>query len=256
MPTHLKNIIFLLLTVVLLSSCQSKRQLVWEDNFDGDNLNSDIWNFELGDGCPNLCGWGNNELQVYTQNNHELKDGLLTITARHENSGYTSSKINTQGNREFQYGRIEVKAKLPTGKGLWPAFWMLGSNIKEVGWPLCGEIDILEYVGKEPETIFTTLHTADSHGSSINTRKDVVKGIEEGFHVYAIDWTKDKIDFYIDNNLFYSFLPKNKSVEVWPFDQPFYMILNVAIGGNFGGAEVDDSIFPQEFVIDYVRVYQ
>ena len=256
MPEQLKNIIFLLLTVVLLSSCQSKRQLVWEDNFDGDNLNSDIWNFELGDGCPNLCGWGNNELQIYTQKNHELKDGLLTISARHENGGYSSSKINTQGNREFQYGRIEVNAKLPTGKGLWPAFWMLGSNIKEVGWPLCGEIDILEYVGKEPETIFTTLHTADSHGSSINTRKDVVKGIEEGFHVYAIDWTKDKIDFFIDHKLFYSFIPKNKSVEVWPFDQPFYMILNVAIGGNFGGAEVDDSIFPQEFVIDYVRVYQ
>jgi len=248
--------LILLLILIGLSVYSQDRKLVWEDNFDGENLNSEIWNFELGDGCPNLCGWGNNELQIYTKKNHELKDGLLTITARHENGGYSSSKINTQGNREFQYGKIEVKAKLPTGKGLWPAFWMLGSNIKEVGWPLCGEIDILEYVGKEPETIFTTLHTADSYGSSINTRKDVVKGIEEGFHVYAIDWTKDKIDFYIDNKLFYSFLPKNKSVEVWPFDQPFYMILNVAIGGNFGGAEVDDSIFPQEFVIDYVRVYQ
>jgi len=256
MPEQLKNIIFLLLTVVLLSSCQSKRQLVWEDNFDGDSLNSDVWNFELGDGCPNLCGWGNNELQIYTQKNHELKDGLLTISAKHKDGVYTSTKINTREKREFQYGKIEVRAKLPTGKGLWPAFWMLGSNIKEVGWPLSGEIDILEYVGKEPETIFTTLHTADSYGSSINTRKDVVKGIEEGFHIYSIDWTKDKIDFFIDHKLFYSFVPKNKSVEVWPFDQPFYMILNVAIGGNFGGAVVDNSVFPQEFVIDYVRVYQ
>lgn len=246
--------LFILLTGFTLYA--QERKLVWEDNFDGATLNNEVWNFELGDGCPNLCGWGNNELQIYTQDNHELKDGLLTIRTRHENGVYSSSKINTQGKREFQYGKIEVKAKLPTGKGLWPAFWMLGSNIKEVGWPLCGEIDILEYVGKEPETIFTTLHTSDSHGSSINTRKDVVQGIEDGFHIYSIDWTKDKIDFYIDNKLFYSFLPKNKSVEVWPFDQPFYMILNVAIGGNFGGTVVDNSVFPQEFVIDYVRVYQ
>jgi len=145
---------------------------------------------------------------------------------------------------------------LATGKGLWPAFWMLGSNINEVGWPMSGEIDILEYVGREPEMIFTTLHTKDSHGISKNTRKDKVEGIEDGFHTYSIDWTQDKIDFYIDDLLFYSFVPENKSVEVWPFDQPFYVILNLAIGGNFGGSEVDDSALPQEFVIDYVKVYE
>ena len=114
----LKNIVFLFLLVTSISFCQSERQLVWEDNFDGDFLNTEVWSFELGDGCPNLCGWGNNELQIYTQNNHELKDGLLTITAKHKNGVYSSSKINTQGNQEFQYGKIEVKAKLPKGKGL------------------------------------------------------------------------------------------------------------------------------------------
>ena len=105
---------------------------------------------------------------------------------------------------------------------------MLGSNIDQVGWPLCGEIDILEYVGREPESIFTTLHTADSHGNSKNTRKDKIPGIEEGFHVYSIDWTRDKIDFYIDGKLFYTFQPENRSLEVWPFDQPFYILLNLA----------------------------
>ena len=145
---------------------------------------------------------------------------------------------------------------MPIGKGLWPAFWMLGSNIDEVGWPLCGEIDILEYVGREPETIFTTLHTSDSHGNSKNTKKDKIPGIEEGFHIYGIDWSKDKIDFYVDNKLFYTFQPENKTVEVWPFDQPFYFLVNMAVGGHFGLQEIDDTVFPQEFIIDYIRVYQ
>ncbi len=251
-----KNILLLSLIVFIFSSCQSKRQLVWEEQFDGKDLDTDIWNIDLGDGCPELCGWGNSEKQLYTKENYSLKDGMLSISAKIHEGKYTSSRITTKEKKEFQYGKIEVKAKLSTGRGLWPAFWMLGSNIDKVGWPLCGEIDILEYVGREPETIFTTLHTADSHGNSKNTRKDKIQGIEDGFHIYSIDWTKDKIDFYIDNDLFYSFQPDNKTVEVWPFDQPFYLILNLAIGGNFGGDDVDDSIFPKEFIIDYIRVYQ
>ncbi len=244
----------------LLGSCISlygqERQLVWEENFDGSQLEQESWNSITGNGCPELCGWGNNELQFYSIENTKVANGFLNISAKKEGDTYTSGRINTKGKKEFQYGKIEVRAKLATGKGLWPAFWMLGSNRNEVGWPLCGEIDIVEYVGKEPETIFTTLHTADSHGVSKNTRKDVVEGIEEGFHIYSIDWTKEKIDFYIDNTLFYSFQPKNKNVEVWPFDQPFYIIINLAIGGNFGGMDVDENVFPQEFVLDYVRVYQ
>lgn len=247
---------YILILLIVLMSHNPKSNLVWEENFDGNSLNEDVWNFELGDGCPNLCGWGNNESQVYTRTNHKVKYGYLYITARKKDSIYTSTRITTKNKKEFQYGRMEVRAKLPLGKGLWPAFWMLGANISEVGWPLCGEIDILEYVGREPHMIFTSLHTQDSHGNTINSKKEIIAGIEEGFHLYAVDWNKDRIEFYIDDSLFYTFSPKEKSTEIWPFDQPFFFIINLAIGGNFGGLEIDDSIFPQEFVIDYVKVYQ
>ncbi|UCE92804.1 MAG: glycoside hydrolase family 16 protein [Flavobacteriaceae bacterium] len=232
------------------------RELVWEEDFNGEDLDMASWNFETGDGCPHLCGWGNNERQIYTKKNHQVRDGLLFISARKDGETYTSAKITTKGKKEFTYGKIEVRAKLPLGVGLWPAFWMLGANIDQVGWPDCGEIDILEYVGKEPEYIFTSLHTRDSHGITVNTRKDIVKGIEEGFHTYAINWTEEGIEFLIDGNSFYTFSPVSKGPEIWPFDKPFYIILNLAVGGNFGGPEVDDSIFPQEFIIDYIKVYQ
>ena len=174
---------------------QIKRKLVWEENFNEKELNEKDWNFELGNGCPN-CGWGNNERQLYTKTNYKLEKGKLIITAQKKDSIYTSTRITTAGKREFQYGRIEVRAKLPTGKGIWPAFWMLGSNIKTVGWPKAGEIDIMEYIGKNPHTIYTTLHTQDSHGNSINTKVTTFPSIEEGYHIYAIDWTKDKIEFF------------------------------------------------------------
>ncbi len=252
----LKNIVFLLFLVPSISSCQSGRQLVWEENFDGNELDFEIWNLELGDGCPNLCGWGNNEAQVYTNSNYKVENGFLSLVAKKSGDTYTSARINSKNKKEFLYGKIEVRAKLALGKGLWPAFWMLGSNIDEVGWPASGEIDILEYVGREPNSIFTTLHTTDSHGSSKNTRKGKIKGIEDGFHTYAIDWGQKSIAFYIDDQLFYTFEPKEINPEIWPFDQPFYLLLNLAIGGNFGGHDIDDSIFPEEFVIDYIRVYQ
>jgi len=248
--------VYILILLMVLMSHNPKSKLVWEENFDGNSLNEEIWNFELGDGCPNLCGWGNNESQIYTRSNHIVENGYLFITARKKDSIYTSTRITTKNKKEFQYGRMEVRAKLPLGKGLWPAFWMLGANISEVGWPLCGEIDILEYVGREPNTIFTSLHTQNSHGNTINSKKEIIEGIEEGFHLYAIDWNKDRIEFYIDNTLFYTFSPDDKNSEIWPFDQPFFFIINLAIGGNFGGLEIDDSIFPQEFVIDYIKVYQ
>lgn len=232
------------------------KKLVWEEEFSSTTLNEADWNYELGDGCPNICGWGNNERQVYTKDNHELKDGKLYITARKLDNNYTSTRITTQGKKEFQYGYIEVKAKLPTGNGIWPAFWMLGSNITEKGWPWCGEIDILEYVGKDPHVIFTSLHTKDSHGETINTKKTTIETIEEGFHTYAIDWNAQRIIFFVDEQAVYTFQPKDKSEAVWPFDQPYYILLNMAIGGNFGGPEVDDTIFPQQYVIDYIKVYQ
>jgi len=232
-----------------------ERKLVWEENFNGTELNESVWNFELGNGCPN-CGWGNNERQLYTKDNHKIENGNLVITAKKENDTYTSTRITTANKIEFQYGRIEARAKLPVGKGIWPAFWMLGSNISQVGWPKCGEIDILEYVGKDPHMVYTTLHTQDSHGNSINSKKTKIDTIEEGFHVYAVDWTKEKMDFIVDDVVVYTFNPNVKNDNTWPFDQKFFILVNMAIGGNFGGPDVDDSIFPQEYILDYIKVYQ
>ncbi|MCB4798278.1 glycoside hydrolase family 16 protein [Neotamlana laminarinivorans] len=249
-----------LVIVLFLSifSCKGQdTELLWEENFDGNTLNESVWNFELGYGCPNLCGWGNNELQEYTKTNHKVANGLLTITAKHEDSVYSSTRITTKNKFQFKYGKIEARAKLPVGKGLWPAFWMLGSNIDKVGWPKCGEIDILEYVGKEPHKIFNSLHTQNSHGNTINTKKTKIDKIEEGFHIYTANWTETKIEFFVDNELLYTFATDElENDNIWPFNQSFYVILNLAIGGNFGGPEVDDSIFPQEFVIDYIKVYK
>lgn len=248
----------LLLLISLSFACKAqvnKGKLIWEENFDGKTLNENVWNYELGDGCPNICGWGNNERQIYTKDNHTVNNGFLTITAKKEGDKYTSTRITTAGKKEFKYGYIEARAKVPVGQGIWPAFWMLGSNIKQVGWPMAGEIDILEYVGKEPDMVFTSLHTKDSHGNTVNTKKTRIEDVEEGFHTYAINWTEDQIEFFVDGKSVYIFIPKDKSEEVWPYDQPFYFILNVAVGGNFGGPEVDDTIFPQEFVVDYIKVY-
>jgi beta-glucanase (GH16 family) len=255
----------LIVITALLNACQrggvagavgaGERKLLWAEEFDGNELDTSDWNYELGDGCPQLCGWGNNERQLYTRENHRLEDGKLIITARREGDRYTSTRITTKDKEAFRYGRIETRAKLPVGEGLWPAFWMLGQNIDEVGWPRCGEIDILEYVGREPGEIFTTLHTAAGHGDDGSSKKTKFPDIEEGFHTYATEWTEEQIEFFVDGRSVYTFAPEDRSEAVWPFDQPFYIILNLAIGGNFGGPEVDDSIFPQEFIIDYVRVY-
>ncbi|REH01861.1 glycoside hydrolase family 16 protein [Flavobacterium aquicola] len=249
-----KFIIILLISGSIFGQ-QTERKLVWEENFDGKILNDKVWNIELGDGCPN-CGWGNNERQLYTDKNHRLENGNLVITAKKDENGYTSTRITTKNKKEFRYGRLEARAKLPVGHGLWPAFWMLGANFSESGWPVCGEIDILEYIGREPHTVYTTLHTQDSHGNSVNSKKTIIPNIEEGYHVYAIEWTKDKIDFFVDKDLIYTFQPKNKNEKTWPFDKPFFFLVNMAIGGNFGGPDVDDTIFPKEFSIDYIKVYQ
>ncbi len=155
----------------------TQEELYWAEEFDGTELNEAFWNFEVGDGCPDLCGWGNAEPQVYTRENHRVKDGKLHITVRKDAGSYTSTRITTKNKVEFQYGRVEARAKIPRGKGVWPALWMLGSNIDEVGWPLCGEIDILEYVGREPQVVFNSLHTMDSHGNTINTRKTRIEDI-------------------------------------------------------------------------------
>lgn len=247
--------LFIITLFLLTANCQSQAELLWEDNFDGSTLHDSNWNYELGDGCPNLCGWGNNERQIYSEENVAIKDGNLIITAIRDSAKYYSGKITTKDKFEFQYGTIEVRAKLATGKGIWPAIWMLGGDIDEVGWPKTGEIDIMEYVGKNPHQIHTTLHTPDSHGQSKNTKVITDTNIENGFHIYKADWSEDSIKFYIDGEMVYNFSPSKKDENTWPFNKPFYVILNLAVGGNFGGPEVDDSIFPQNFIVDYVKVY-
>lgn len=247
-----------LITIWFSIACTAqvkKGKLLWEENFDGKALNEAVWNFELGDGCPNICGWGNNERQVYTKTNHRIENGNLVITAKKEGGKYTSTRITTAGKKEFKYGYIEARAKLPVGQGIWPAFWMLGVDIKQVGWPMCGEIDILEYIGKEPGMVYTTLHYKDRHGDNANGQKTPMPKIEEGWHTYGVNWAEDKIEFFVDGKLVFSHSEKDKTQENWPFDQPFYLLVNMAVGGNFGGPEVDDKIFPQEYSIDYIRVY-
>ena len=252
---RLKSLIFLAI-ISSTSSFSQERKLMWEEQFNGTELDTTVWNFELGNGCPNNCGWGNNERQYYTKDNHRLEDGKLIITARRNDSTYTSTRITTAGKKEFKYGRMEARAKLPTGQGIWPAFWMLGSNIGEVGWPDCGEIDIMEYVGREPHTAYTTIHTRATHGENASSKKTLIPDIEDGFHIYAVDWSAEAIKFYVDDELLYTYAPTEREEAEWPFDQPFFFLINMAVGGNFGGPEVDDSIFPQEYMVDYVRVYE
>ena len=234
----------------------SKPSLLLLEDFNTDSLDLEIWNYALGDGCPNICGWGNNERQVYTKKNISIRDQQLVITASKEGDNYYSGRISTKDKFEFKYGTIEVKAQIPRGNGLWPAIWMLGHDINTNTWPACGEIDIMEYVGKQPGEIHTTLHTPDSYGKSINTKVTSLESIEAGFHVYKTIWDANQIEFYIDNALVYTFSPEVKNDKTWPFNKPFYLILNLAIGGSFGGPEVDDSIFPKEFIVEYVKVYQ
>ncbi len=243
--------------IIFSASAQEKqKQLIWEESFAGNTLNMENWSYELGDGCPNICGWGNNERQIYHKDYLEVKDGMLVITADKVGDTYYSGKINTKDKFEFKYGTAEIRAKVPGGHGLWPAIWMLGDNISEIGWAASGEIDIMEFVGRKPDTIYTSLHTPASHGETINSKQTRVENVTEDFHTYKIDWSENSIVFYIDNEMVYTFSPKKKNDETYPYRHKFYFLLNMAIGGNFGGPEVDDSIFPQRFYVDYIRVYQ
>ena len=240
-------------------------KLVWSDEFNYNGLPDSIkWTFEEGG-----HGWGNNEKQYYLGNSIEnsvVKNGVLRIIAlkkEHKNLKYTSAKLTTYGKLSVQYGKIDVMAKLPRGKGNWPAIWMLPESIqkKSESWPLCGEIDIMEHVGKNPNSMHTSLHSAlynHIKGTQI-THFEKLQDVFDTFHKYGIEWSKESIKFFVDDKLFFeSYKGQENRVatnEGWPFDKPYYLILNLAIGGNWGG-EVDDSIFPNEMQIDYVRIYQ
>ena len=235
-------------------------QLVWSDDFKENVINEDNWTFEIWD-----AGRVNNEWQQYVENtdNYILENGFLHIivtkTGANEKGGYTSTRLMSKGKKEFKYGRIEFKAKMPKGVGTWPALWMLGANIDEKGWPKCGEIDVMEYVGFQSDTTHTNVHTQYQSGSTDFHVETPLVTAEEDFHIYGLTWTPDKLDFYLDDpqNITNSYAPSVKTIDNWPFDQPFFMIMNFAVGGNWGGEKgVDDSIWPQEMVVDYVKVYQ
>lgn len=270
--------------IVVIFSCQPKEksqsqnpdknsksheyQLVWSDEFDYNGLpDSTKWTYDLGDACdkPQGCGWGNSELQFYTksQSNVKVENGLLGITAKKEKrnkSDYTSARIKTMGLGEWKYGRISIRAKLPKGIGTWPAIWMLPTSDLYGGWPKSGEIDIMEHVGYDSLTIHGTVHT-ESYNHLKGTQKTgtiQVPDAEKDFHVYTIEWDQDHIDWFVDDQKYFTFTKaEGDTSDEWPFDQTFHLILNIAVGGGWGGQQgVDDSIWPQEMLIDYVRVEQ
>ncbi len=237
--------------------------LVWRDEFEGDGLDPGNWAHELGDGCPNLCGWGNNELQYYQPENTLFRDGYLIIQAREESVGgknYTSSRFITKDKQAFQYGRIDIRAALPEGKGLWPALWMLGANIDQVGWPACGEIDIMELTGERPNRILGTAHFGASVAQhQFRTAAKFLpsgKKFSEEFHVFSIIWQEDRIEWYMNDELYHTVTPASVGSQPYPFNQPFYFIFNVAVGGNLPGSPDANTRFPQHMIVDYVRVFQ
>lgn len=236
-------------------------ELVWSDEFDGPEIDKNTWVFEIGNG-PN--GWGNNELEYYKEENASIEDGVLIIEAREETVStsykdyhYTSTRMKTEGKYEFTYGRVEIRAKLPKGKGIWPALWMLGKDIKTKGWPRCGEIDIMELVGHEPATVHGTIHAPYSYGANgIGAAYSLKRGdFSDDFHIFAIEWDEDEIEWYVDDVL-YHVVNKDEIGPDWVFDHDFFFIFNVAVGGNWPGSPDKTTVFPQRMYVDYIRVYK
>ncbi|PIA82341.1 glycosyl hydrolase family 16 [Gaetbulibacter sp. 4G1] len=261
---------FLLITTFVISSCETDEtqtvatftELVMSDEFDTDGApNSTIWNYNIGTGDN---GWGNGELQYYTDRteNVTVQNGVLVITAKEEQfngSNYTSARLLTKGKFQQTYGRFEARIKLPYGKGIWPAFWLLGddSNGSEV-WPQIGEIDIMEYVGNHPTKVFGTVHGPGYSGAQGVTKSYELDGdrFDTGFHIFGIEWGPDYINYYVDDVLYNQITPEDVTGE-WVFNRgPFYIILNVAVGGALPGSPNAETVFPQNMLVDYVRVYK
>lgn len=269
-----KTIVYTFLVLAFLSACTSSRQLkhptvpgyelVWADEFEqAGRPDTTRWGYDLGDGCPKICGWGNNELQYYTADrNAWVADGRLVLEARQEKMqgrSYTSARLVSKHKGDWKYGRLEIRAKLPQGLGIWPAIWMLPTDWKYGDWPASGEIDIMEFVGYAPDSLFGTVHTQRfNHGIGTQVTKAIQHPtLSSAFHTYAIDWDSQRIDFYIDEQRYHTFRNNGEGSAAWPFDERFHLLLNVAVGGNWGGKMgVDDRIFPQRMEVEYVRVYQ
>lgn len=247
--------LFLVTAAFLLAARDGQSQnwqLVWADEFDN-GISSD-WVFEIGNGAG---GWGNNELQYYRRENATVQNGRLIITARRENFGgfnYTSARMKTQGRKNFRYGRIEARIAMPSSMGLWPAFWMLGSNITSVGWPASGEIDIMEHVNADPE-IHGTIHWQDQNGNYANYGGSVNTNVTN-FHNYSIEWDANAIRWYLDGVQYHEVNIANGINGTSEFHNDFFLLLNLAIGGNWPGFNVDNNALPATMQVEYVRVYQ
>lgn len=239
---------------------------IFSDDFtQGSALDGNKWQIITGDGCPGLCGFGNNEKQTYTDKSQNLRieDGILTIQAHaadKKGDKFTSAKIITRFKQYFLYGKISVKARLPKGVGTWPAIWMLPDENKYGGWPGSGEIDIMEHVGFDAGVIHGTIHTK-SYNHKIGTHKgkqQQVADADRAFHIYSLNWTPDKLEWFIDDKLYYSIERQEKdTADEWPFDHPYHLILNLAVGGDWGGSKgIDVNAFPTQFEIDWVKVWQ
>ena len=241
--------------------------LAWSDDFNGENGSSPDparWTFEIGGN-----GWGNQELEYYTgrPQNARIEHGHLVITARREaytgadgvSRGYTSARLKTQGKFSITYGRIEARIKIPRGWGVWPAFWMLGSDIDQVGWPQCGEIDIMENIGREPATVHGTIHGPGYSGDKGIGAPFTLPGgrFADRYHVFAVEWEPHQIRFYVDRKLYATRTPADlpKGAK-WVYDQPFFLLLNFAVGGSWPGPPDSSTLFPQQMLVDYVRVYR
>jgi beta-glucanase (GH16 family) len=269
----------LLLTVTLVTSCGGQAtqtsnptttpptyRLVWSDEFsgaDGSAPEASKWSIQTGGD-----GWGNNELEYYTarSQNLQVQGGNLVITAIKENytgpdgvlRPYTSARLQTQGLFSQQYGRFEASIKIPKGQGMWPAFWMLGSDIDTNPWPACGEIDIMENIGKEPAIVHGSLHGPGYAPGNVTASYTLPSGaLGDGFHLYVVEWDPQQIRFYVDSTQYRTFTPSNlPSGSPWEFNKPFFILLNVAVGGDWPGPPDQTTQFPQQMLVDYVRVYQ
>ena len=256
---YVDNMYFANCTTNPLPNCP---MLVWEDNFDGATLDDTKWSHQIGDGSDlGIPGWGNQELQYYREENTTVSGGTMKITAQQESFGgygYTSSRIRTENKGDWTYGRFEASIKLPIGAGMWPAFWMLPTDYVYGIWPQSGEIDIMEYLGQEPDKAFGTIHYGQLFPNNSFTSSEYTKhngNFSDEFHEFAIEWEENEIRWYIDDYLYGTKTPDDLGGEFWPFDQDFHFILNVAVGGTLGGP-VDDSMLPQTMEVDYVRVYK
>lgn len=254
----------LLVAVSSVAQSNTAWTLVWADEFsqaDGSSPDSTKWAYDIGTGSG---GWGNNELEYYTSrtNNVRIENGQLVIEAKQESylgSSYTSARLKTQGKVSWRYGRIEARIKIPRGQGIWPAFWMLGTNITSVNWPTCGEIDIMENIGNKTNIVHGTVHGPGYSGGSAVGGPYSLPGntnFADAFHIYAMEWTTNQIKWFVDGVQYFSVNPASlPGGAAWVFTQPQFLLLNLAVGGNWPGKPNSTTVFPQRMTVDYVRVY-